>query len=304
MNRSSLLALAAASSIALAAASSIALADTPIDETIEANSIDLIDVANLAGSVTVRGTSRNDVHVTGLLADGAERLEVERNGNRLIVHVIYPDDRNQRRYPGGTTLVIEVPKRLAVDVPTVSANIEIDDIEGEQQLESVSGSIDASVFESEIRANTVSGSIVLQGHDGKTRATAKPVSGRVELERLSGEVDAQNVSGSVEIRSSDLDRVEAQSVSGNITIEAEMAKDGRVRATTTSGRVELDLTGSPAGRYQISSFSGRIDNCFGPSPSRQRFGPPSSTLQFDEPDARMQVYANSMSGNIEVCNRK
>lgn len=296
MNRSLLL--------ALAAASSAALADTPIDETIEADSMDLIDVANLAGSVTVRGTNRNDVHVTGSLADGAERLDVERNGDRLIVHVIYPDDRNRRRYSGGTTLVIEAPKQLAVDISTVSSSIEVDGIEGEQQLESVSGSIDASVFDSEIRANTVSGSVLLQGHKGKTRAHAASVSGRVELEDLGGEVDLQNVSGSVELRSSDLDRVEVQTVSGNITVEAEIANGGRVRATTTSGRVELNLGGSPAGRYEISSFSGRIDNCFGPSPSRQRFGPPSSTLQFDEPDARMQVYANSMSGNIEVCNQK
>jgi DUF4097 and DUF4098 domain-containing protein YvlB len=289
--------------VALAVASGAALADTPIDETIDADSIDLLDVANLAGSVAIRGTNRNDVHVSGSLADSAERLDVERNGNRLIVHVIYPEDRNRNRNPGGTVLEIEAPRRLAVDVATVSASIEVDDIEGEQQLDSVSGSIDASVFESEIRANTVSGSVVLQGREAQTRANVASVSGRVELESLGGEVDSQNVSGSVEIRSSSLDRVEVQTVSGNISVAAEIANDGRVRATTTSGSVSLNLEGASAGRYDISTFSGRIDNCFGPSPTRPQFGPQSSTLKFDEADARMQVYVNSLSGNIELCNR-
>jgi len=289
--------------VALAVVSGAALADTPIDETIDADSIDLIDVANVAGSVAIRGTNRNDIHVSGSLADSAERLDVQRSGNRLVVHVIYPDDRNRNRNLGGTVLEIEAPKRLAADVSTVSAGIEIDDIEGEQQLDSVSGSIEASVFESEIRANTVSGRVVLQGHDAQTRANIASVSGRVELESLGGEVESQNVSGSVQIRSSNLDRVEVQTVSGNITIDAEMADDGRIRASTTSGSISLHLENAPAGRYEISSFSGRIDNCFGPSPTRPQFGPPSSTLQFDEAGARMQVQVNTLSGNVELCNR-
>jgi DUF4097 and DUF4098 domain-containing protein YvlB len=289
--------------LALAIVSGVALADTPIDETIDADSIDLLDVANLAGSVAIRGTDRNDVHVSGSLADSAERLDVERNGGRLIVHVIYPQDRNRSRNPGGTVLEIEAPRRLALDAATVSASLEIDDIEGEQQLDSVSGSIETSVFESEVRANSVSGRVILHGSDGRTRAKVASVSGRIELESLGGEVDSQNVSGSIEIRSSNLDRVEAQTVSGNITIDGGIAEDGRVRATTTSGSVSLNLAGASAGRYDISTFSGRIDNCFGPSPMRPQFGPPSSTLKFDEADARMQVYVNSLSGNIELCNR-
>ena len=290
--------------LALAAVSGASLADTPIDETVDADSIDLIDVANVAGSIAIRGTNRNDIHVSGSLADSAERLDVERNGNRLIVHVIYPDDGNRNRDFAGTVLEIEAPRRLAIDVASVSANIEIGDIEGEQQLDSVSGSIETTVLESEIRANTVSGRIVLHGRNARTRANVASVSGRIELESLGGEVDSQNVSGSVAIRSSKLDRIEVQTVSGNVTVDAEMANDGRLRATTTSGGITLDLNGSPAGRYEISSFSGQIDNCFGPSPTRQPFGPPSAKLQFDEADARMQVYVNSMSGNIDICNRK
>ena len=285
-----------------AVAGTSAFAATPIDETVDANGIDRLEVTNLIGSVTIVGTNRDEVSISGSLSDDAERFDVSRESNRILVQVIYPNDfGGRRRNREETVLEIEAPESMTVDVDTISARISVDAMEGEQELSSISGSIESTRAESEIRAETVSGSITLHGQGSNMRAEAVSVSGRIELEGITGEIASQNVSGSISLESSSLSRAELQNVSGRITVDANLTENGRLRAMTTSGRISMQLNDSPPGHYQISSFSGSIDNCFGPEPTRPQFGPPSSTLNFDEPEAETQVYANSMSGSIELC---
>jgi hypothetical protein len=288
--------------VILAFAAHASAASTPIDETLSAESAQLLDVENASGAVTIAGSDGREVRVRGRLADAASGLEVRQDGSRIIVHVLYPEgQRNPSAGNDGTVLEISAPRTLDISVNTVSAGVTLRDMHGEQSLNSVSGSINTMLYAAEIRARTVSGNIEIEGSDARTRADVASVSGRVELESLSGEVNAQTVSGGVSLRSKELDRAELKSVSGNITVDATMSRDSRLRAMTTSGGISLDLNDSPAGRYEISSFSGSVSNCFGPTATRPQFGPPSTSLRFEEADASAQVFANSMSGTIEIC---
>lgn len=283
-------------------ATTASFASTPIDETVSADSAQLLDVENVTGAVTITGSRDDEVRVGGTLSDSAAGLDVRRDGERIIVHVLYPDNRGNRYdLEPGTVLEISAPRVLDVNVDTVSANITLQDMRGEQELNSVSGSIDTVLFGAEIRARTVSGAIDIEGSNESSRADVASVSGRVELDSISGEVSSQTVSGAINLQSEDLERADLKSVSGNITVDATMSRDSRLRAVTTSGAISLDLDDSPAGRYDVSSFSGSVDNCFGPTATRSQFGPPSTSLRFEEPEAEMQVSANSMSGNIEIC---
>ena len=286
----------------IAAASADALASTPIDQTLEADADGLLDVQNISGSVTITGTNRNSVHVTGELSDDAERIDIRRDGDRVVVHVIMPENwgRGRRNFET-TNLRIEAPRDMSVDVDTVSAAIKLQDMRGEKALNSVSGSIESDLYGAEIRAKTVSGRIRFSGDDAQTRADVSSVSGDVELETISGEVTAQTVSGRIEIESPLLERGDLQSVSGSIDVEAALAENARLRAVATSGHISLRMLGDGAGSYELSSFSGSIDNCFGPQPARAQFGPPNSSLQFEEGDSGARVNANSMSGTIELC---
>jgi len=283
-------------------ATTAAIASTPINESIDAGSAELIDVENVAGAVTITGTDDSEVRVRGTLSDAASELDVRLEGDRIIVHVIYPENLGRRaNRDEGTTLEISAPRSLDVDVNTVSARVSVRQIEGEQDLSSVSGSIETTLHAAEIRTQTVSGSITISGGDEGTRTYASSVSGRVELDSVSGEVNSETVSGRIRLRSNKLERAELNSVSGAIEVDARLTNDGRLRTVTTSGSISLMLNDSPAGRYEISSFSGSIDNCFGPAATKPQFGPPSAQLQFDEPNAQTQVVANSMSGSIELC---
>jgi hypothetical protein len=289
-------------SIIFFAAPAGAFAGTAIDETVDAGTAGLIDIENIVGTVTIMGTDDGEVRVRGRLSDAASGLDVRRDGSRIIVHVEYPE--NFGRGTGrveDTNLEISAPRGLDVEIDTVSASISVSGMQGDQDLNSVSGSIDTMLYASEIRAKTVSGGIGIDGSDERTRAYASSVSGRIELESVSGEVTAETVSGRIRLRSNELERAELNSVSGAIDVDARLTSDSRLRTATTSGRISLLLNDSPAGRYELSSFSGSIDNCFGPAASKPQFGPPSAQLQFEEPDADTQVFANSMSGSIEIC---
>jgi hypothetical protein len=279
------------------------LAAVPIDQMVDAGAAGVLDIRNAFGAVSVKGGTRDEVRVTGSLSDYADRLDVRRDGNRIIVRVIYPESRgSQNRIEDGTVLEIAAPASLSVTIDSVTAGIAVDKMQGEQRLSSVSGDIETALFASEVRANTVSGNISVDGRDTDARIDVSSVSGRVDLKSVSGEVSSENVSGSVSLSSPNLLRAEIQTVSGHISVNATLTDDGQLRSRTTSGGITLNLLDSPAGRYELSTFSGRIDNCFGPDPARPQFGPPPSTLQFNETDATTQVYAHSMSGVIALCN--
>jgi DUF4097 and DUF4098 domain-containing protein YvlB len=198
-------------------------------------------------------------------------------------------------------LEIASPAALPIVVDTVDASITVSEILAEQRLTSVSGTVETTSFASEIHASTVSGGITVVGNDADARVGTSSVSGRIDLQAVGGEINAENVSGHVSLESSSMQRADVMTVSGNITVAARLRDDGRLRVQTTSGAISLDLGESPGGQYELSTFSGQIDNCFGPRPVRPQFGPPSSTLRFDEEDPRIQVSANTMSGDIVLC---
>lgn len=288
--------------ILLATVSTGALAATPIDETLDASSAELLSINNLAGTVSVTGTNRDVVEVSGSLSDDADGLDVRRDGNRIIVHVLMPEQRGRGRGRlEDTTLEIRAPRSMNIVANTVSAGITVEEIEGEQQLTTVSGSIDTSQYGEEVQAKTVSGRIRVNGLDGPSRAEVSSVSGGVQLDTVSGELTAQTISGRIEVDSDNLERGDLKSVSGSISVDAALADDARLSAVTTSGRISLTVRGSGAGQYDLSSFSGSIDNCFGPRATRSQFGPPGATVHFDEGNGDARVEVNSMSGSIELC---
>jgi DUF4097 and DUF4098 domain-containing protein YvlB len=281
-------------------ASTGAWAASPIDETIPASGAEQLSVVNVSGVVTVTGTNDDQVQVSGELSDDAEELEVRRDGDRIIVHVNMPQNRNRGRIED-TTLTIRAPRDLSVIVNTVSASITVDEMEGEQDLNSVSGSIDTEQYAEEIQAKTVSGRIRVNGLNDPSRTQVSSVSGRVELDTVAGELNAQTISGRIDLDSDRLERSELKSVSGSISVDAALTDDARLSAVTTSGRIELNLRGDAVGQYDLSTFSGSIDNCFGPRPTRSRFGPPNESIRFDEGDGDARIEASSMSGSIDLC---
>jgi len=82
----------------------------------------------------------------------------------------------------------------------------------------------------------------------------------VTVDGVAGLVDVETVSGEVEIRSARSDRVRAQSLSGEVTYEGTIARDGRYDFTSHSGNVRLVVPSDAAISLTASTFSGSVDS--------------------------------------------
>ncbi len=61
-----------------------------ISETLAADPDGEVSISNIAGSVEVRGWSRDQVEVTGRLGDDVEELIFERDGDEILIKVKVP----------------------------------------------------------------------------------------------------------------------------------------------------------------------------------------------------------------------
>ena len=243
---------------ALAASTAFAVEETRM---INAASDGTVSVANVSGSIEISGWSRNEVEVVADLGRGVEELIVERDDDHVTIKVEVP--RNKSRNIS-TDLVIRIPEDSTLDVSAVSADIDIADVQGEQRLHAVSGDISTEVFAADAQAETVSGDIELAGDGKETVIQLGSVSGDIDVLRVAGDIEFGSVSGDLAIADSRLDRVQGNTVNGEIVFRGELRAKGRMDFETVNGDVDLMFDGDVSARFDVETFNGGIRNCFGP----------------------------------------
>jgi len=279
--------------------SAAAFSAEDINETMDAAADGTVSISNVAGSVEVQGWSRKQVEVTGELGSDADELIFERDGNDILIKVKVPRHHGRRI---SSDLIVKVPEASSLEVNTVSADIEIDNVEGEQDLESVSGDIETGAYAKDIDISSVSGDVVIQGDRKPIRTRLNSVSGDIEAEDLSGEIEAETVSGDVEIVNGSFSRALAHSVNGEILFHAELLNDGRLDVETINGEVDVKFQGDVSARFDIETFNGEIRNCFGPEAERTSRYAPGRELLFREGDGSGRVSIQTLNGDIRLCN--
>ena len=251
-----------------------------VDERIEASPTASVEVENLSGSVVVEGWDRSEVQVTGTLGPDTEGLILKGGPDHIIVEVDIPDrhDRKHRHNDYKSKIQVFVPRDCALEVETVSADIEASGLSGRVDLESVSGSVELNGDAREVDLESVSGDVRATG--SMQKVDAESVSGNVVLEGVGGQVSASSVSGSLKVEAGIVERVALETVSGNIRFSGELQSHGRLDAESHSGNVTLQLPAGLAADYRMSSFSGQIDSGFGPSAESTDRYVPSKRLDF------------------------
>lgn len=271
---------------------------TPINETRSAKANGTVAISNVAGSVTVQGWHRNEIHVGGTLSPDAERLDITPYGDGYDIRVILPE--NSHSSNAGTELVIKVPDASRLSVNTVSAGIDARGLDGTAQLESVSGNVTLKSTDSDITAKSVSGEVNIGGSAGGAHVDAHSISGDVKTQGVVGYLQAESVSGNVKVITGALRRTQLSSTSGNVDFNGGVQKNGSYTFHSISGNLTLSFWGTPDARFDISSFSGDIDNNFGPKPQRTSEYGPGVELHFVSGHGDAQVNARTLSGNITL----
>lgn len=253
-----------------------AAAQQTVDETRPVAADATVTVNSISGSVKVVGTDRTDVHVTGTLGRGIEKLEITGSGSRLDVRVIYP--RNCESC-GDAVLELSVPAGVRPEVQTVSADIDVSGVKGDARVESVSGEVTLATAGS-VRAKSVSGEVRVRG--GGPR------------------LDATSVSGDVVVEMASVDDAELETVSGDVRVASALAPRGRLEAHSVSGNVEVTLPAATSAVFEAESFSGSIRNDLTREAVTEDLHGPGRKLRVVTGDGSAQVYLKSFSGDVRI----
>lgn len=269
-----------------------------VDRTIDAATDGHVHVSNISGSVTINGWSRDQVEVTGEIGRNVEELIVERDGDKVTIKVKVPKK-------GGrgieSDLYIKLPVASSIDVGTVSADIDVTGVLGDQELNTVSGDVTTEVDDRDVSAGSVSGDVEITGQGKDAETHGNTVSGDVTLIRVAGNAAAESVSGDVLVEGGSFDRAQFNTVNGDVLFRAELRRGGKLGAETVNGEVELQFVGEISARFDIETFNGDIDNCFGPKPQRTSKYTPGKELSFQEGDDDARVTVSTMNGDISIC---
>jgi DUF4097 and DUF4098 domain-containing protein YvlB len=271
---------------------------TDVNESMDADPDGTVTVSNIAGVVEVEGWSRDEVEVTGELGDDVEELIFERDGDEIEIRV---KTRRRNSHDVESDLFVKIPQNSSLEINTVSADIEVTGVAGEQSLESVSGDIEAEAHGSDMDVNSVSGDIEVEGDNQSMRSRFTSVSGDIDTENLSGEIGAESVSGDVLVASGSFSRASLGTVNGEIVFHAGLLDDGRLDIETVNGSVDVEFAGDVSARFDIETFNGDIRNCFGPEAVRVSRYAPGYELKFTEGGGSGRVTIETLNGDLRLC---
>jgi DUF4097 and DUF4098 domain-containing protein YvlB len=276
-----------------------AAAQTEVERTVPAAADGTVKVENVSGSVVVAGWDRDQVEITGTLGPEVEELEVDTSSGNVTVRVRLP----RRSHGNGTSahLALKIPRRGDLEVETVSAEITVEDVDGEIAAHSVSGSVDVGGRPREVEVETVSGNVEIAAEAAEN--AVESVSGRVKIRGAARRLEVESVSGRVEVTGENLLRAEIENVSGTVDVDVSLAAGGDLDVSSHSGSVELRLPASTSARFEVSTFSGRIDNELGPPARKVSRYTSQKELEFTLGNGDGRVQLESFSGNVKLMAR-
>jgi hypothetical protein len=290
-----------AAALACALGATAAGAATPIDLKHTASADARVEVHNVRGRVDVRGWDRNEVVAKGSLGEGA-KAAISGSEDHIVIRIETEEGNWSWWGHSGpkedTVITVNVPRAAAIDVNTVSADIDVDGIAGarEMEVESVSGDQRVRGDAERVDLASVSGDVDLES--ASRDLSVETVSGDIEAKGVSGRIDAESVSGRIYLEATKVDDMSAATVSGDVELRTGALGTGRIKVESMSGEVNLSVPADMSARIEAESFSGSITSDFG-TVEEEEHGPGSS-LSATAGKGEAQITLESFSGDVTL----
>lgn len=218
-------------------------------------------VTNICGSVTILPGVDGEIKVAAVKRNdsgNADRTRVEIGQDadgRVMIKTHYDHDYGLEWLAGSRPCKVDysvhVPEGCSIEARTVSATVNLADLEGEFEIHSVSGNIHMEAITGKMKVETVSGSAVIQN--------------------VKGALTAGSVSGRLELAGSDTPKLKTTTVSGNISLETPLG-EGPYDFHSVSGNIRLTVPGETGCRVNMSSIGGRLTTDLPVTASTNRHG--------------------------------
>jgi hypothetical protein len=190
-----------------------------------------------------------------------------------------------------------VPVGATVWAKSGSATIDVTGITGGLDLNIVGGSISVSGNPRELNIESMDGGVTVNG--APTWMRAKTATGDVTIRGSCTDLGITTVSGTITIREGSFERTRVESVTGNVTFGAGVARAGTLLIDSHSGAIELQI-GKASLDIDATTITGSITNNVTtrrPTPGRDGRGE-ELTLSLGLGDARATL--RSFKGNIKL----
>jgi hypothetical protein len=148
--------------------------------------------------------------------------------------------RPQRR--PAATVTVAVPRTCPVQVGVVSATAVLSGVTGRSSVKGVSGEITLDGVTGDVDAQTVSGVLEAQG--------------------INGRLNFNTVAGDLALADGWLERLDVNSVSGDVTADLDLDPLGGLHVNTVSGEVTLRLPADADAQVNLHSVSGSVRSEF------------------------------------------
>ena len=257
-------------------------------QSIDVEGVRRLEVRMVAGSVDVVGRTED-------AEAGAAQVEVTRvngpltvsleNGTLTIVHERLTwggllDWVGNRR--ASATVSVSVPADCPVELGVVSADAVVSGIVADRTaVKSVSGDVTLDGVRSDIAAQTVSGNL--------------------ETRQLAGSLHFTTVSGDLTVVNGTSDRVRAETVSGDLTLDLDPESGGRIDLASVSGDLTVRMPDSVGLTVDVKTMSGDLDSAFHGVRTERR--PGKVTLHGTVGDGEGKLTAKTVSGDITLLRR-
>ena len=201
-----------------------------------------VDVHSISGTVKVE-TANTDAAEVHILRSARTRedldcrpVRIEHADARLRI-----DGNDERRRCQNVqvrqNVTLRLPRRVELNVESVSGHVNAGDIEGSVTYSSISGHATVGNVNGSVRFTSISG-----------HATVGNVSGPVQFNSISGHVDVASA----------LDAASFNSISGHISINLARLGSRGLRAHSISGSVDVGLGDEVNADLRVESISGDV----------------------------------------------
>lgn len=260
--------------------------ETP--QSLDLEGVQRLQVRLVAGSIDVVGRTEDAdagaAHVEVTEVDGPLVVKVE-DGTLVISH--------ERLTWGGlfdwgdrgracAVVSLSVPANCPIELGVVSADAVVSGIEADRtKVKSVSGDVTLDGVRSDISAQTVSGDL--------------------ESRQLAGTLAFKTVSGDLTVVAGTSDSVRAETVSGDVTLDLDLQRDGRIDVSSVSGDLTLRLPESTGLTVDVKSMSGELDSALVGLTTERK--PASSRLRGRIGDGAGALRVKTLSGDVTILAR-
>jgi DUF4097 and DUF4098 domain-containing protein YvlB len=244
-----------------------------------------------AGEVAVLGWDRNEVSVTGEVADLARTTALTGDRSRAVLQ--FADGASR----ADVELDVRVPHGASVEIRTVTADVWVDAVAGDLDIATATGELDLRGAPRSVAVSTASSDILL---DVPTdTVTAATVNGDISVTGARFAVTCEAIDGDIVVATTPtLARLVCETLDGDVRVAGPVPTDAIWTIAVHAGDVALRTAGAVDATFALQTLAGELRCRF--ADRRHDDGAPVRRLECRAGAGAARVTIETLGGDIVV----